>query len=135
MAEAKEQKYAEDLDRLLVLSQPAYELSPADPITVDGHPALGISVKSKGHREVRLYFDASTGLLVKRSQEIIDDAGKHVSQEVLFQDYREREGLKHWTHIVALRDGKPYLKGELKRLETPEKIDPREFEKPSPTGC
>src|SRR5262249_10942104 len=81
-AEMREQKYAEDLDRLGFLMDKDAELSLLDEVKVSGKPAVGIRVKSKGHREVKLYFDKSTGLLVKREHSVLDQmTGKEVNQE------------------------------------------------------
>jgi hypothetical protein len=58
----KEQKYAEDLDHCLFLSEKGFKLSAIDNIKIDDKPAVGVSVKSTGHREVNLFFDATSGL-------------------------------------------------------------------------
>jgi len=58
LAEFKEQKYAEDLDRLLFVKQDRYGLGLLDEVKVQGRgPAVGVQVKCKGHRDVKLYFD------------------------------------------------------------------------------
>jgi hypothetical protein len=96
VTEMKEQKNAEDLDRLGFLKEKGIELSVLDEIKVDGRPAVGILVNSKGRRDVKLYFDKASGLLVKREHRVLDPAsGKEVQQEVIFSDYQEKDGLKH----------------------------------------
>src|SRR5436853_6227629 len=103
----KEQKYAEDLDRLGFLNEKGMELSALDETKVDGKPAVGVRVKSKGHRDVQLYFDKSSGLLVKRQYKVLDPgSGQEVSQEVVFGDYQDKDGVKHYRKIAAYRDGK-----------------------------
>src|SRR5262245_1818300 len=85
--EIREQKYAEDLDRLGFLKDKDVELSVADEVKVNGKPAVGIRVKSRGHREVKLYFDKASGLLVKREHHVLDQTtGKEITQEVVFAD-------------------------------------------------
>src|SRR5262245_11479191 len=133
LAEMKEQKYAEDLDRLGFLSDKGIELSMLAEIKVDGKPALGVLVKSKGHRDVKLYFDKANGLLVKREQRVLDpSSNKEIRQEVVFSDYQEKDGLKHYKKIVALRDGKKLLDAKVTDLEFFEKLDAKVFAKPSP---
>jgi hypothetical protein len=130
LTEMKEQKYAEDLDRLLSLKDGQYRLSTIAEVDVDGQPAVGVKITSEGHRDVRLYFDKSTGLLVKREQTILDDMGKLVPQEVIFTDYQDRDGVKHWMKIRALRDGKQTLEAEVVEIELLDTVDDNVFGKP-----
>src|SRR5437899_8827181 len=112
LAELKEQKYAEDLDRLNFLNEKGIELSAPDEIKVDGKPTVGVLVKSKGHRDVKLYFDKSSGLLVKRQHNVLDaTSGKEVSQEVLLSDFQDKDAVQHYRKIVACRDGKKLFEG------------------------
>jgi hypothetical protein len=130
MAEMKEQKYAEDLDRLLGLKEKAYTLTSVEGPAVDSRPTVGVKVASKGHRDVTLYFDAATGLLLKRQQQVLDGSGKLVGQEVVFSDYQEKDGIKHWHKITLYGEGKKLLEGAVTKLEFVEKFDDREFAKP-----
>src|SRR5262249_13050550 len=61
-AEMREQKYAEDLDRLGFLTDKGIELTALGESKVGGREAVGVLIKSKGHREVRLWFDKESGL-------------------------------------------------------------------------
>jgi hypothetical protein len=131
VTEMKEQKYAEDLDRLGFLKEKGIELSALDEIKVDGKPAVGVLVKSKGHRDVKLYFDNASGLLVKRDQQVLDpSSGKEVRQEVIFSDYQEKDGLKHYKKIVALRDGKMVIDARVTEVEFFDKLEAKVFAKP-----
>jgi hypothetical protein len=131
VAEMKEQKYAEDLDRLGFLGEKGMELSVLEEIEVEGKPAVGVLVKARGHRDVKLYFDKASGLLVKREQRVLDpSSGKEVRQEVIFGDYQEKDGLKHYQKIVALRDGKKVIDARVTEVEFFEKLDAKVFAKP-----
>jgi len=130
LAEMREQKYAEDLDRLLGLRNKGYQLSVLQEVKVDGRPAVGIRVRSEGHRDVNLYFDKSSGLLVKREQQISGETGKPILQEVYFKGYKETDGVKHWMVIEALRDGKKFLEAKVTQLEFFDKLSDSEFVKP-----
>lgn len=131
LAEMKEQKFAEDLDRLGFLSGKGIEISVLDEINVEGKPAVGVLVKAKGHRDTQLYFDKASGLLVKRGQGVLDpSSGKEVRQEVIFSDYQEKDGLKHYRKIAAFRDGKKLFDGRVTAVEFFEKLDTKVFAKP-----
>jgi hypothetical protein len=131
LAEMKEQKYAEDLDRLSFLNEKGVELSALDESKVDGKPAVGILVKSKAHRDVKLYFDKSSGLLVKRQHNVLDPtSGKEVSQEVLFSDFQDKDGVKHYRKIAAFRDDKKLFEGKVTELEFFDKLEDKVFARP-----
>jgi hypothetical protein len=131
LAEMKEQKYGEDLDRLGFRNDKGLELSLVDEVKVDGKPAVGVLVKSRGHRDVKLYFDKETGLLAKREHKVLDPAtGKEVLQEVVFGDYQEKDGLKHYKSITAYRDGKKLIEAKVTEIEFLKKVDAKVFAKP-----
>jgi hypothetical protein len=128
LAEMKEQKYAEDLDRLRFLNEKGIELSVLDEIRVGGKTAVGVLVKSKGHRDVKLYFDKASGLLVKREQQVLDpSSGKEAKREVVFSDYQKKDGLKHYKKIVAFRDGKKVIEANVTEIQFFERLDPKVF--------
>ena len=129
--EMKEQVYAEDLDRLAFLTEKNVEISTVDPLEVDGRPAVGVIVKMKGHRDVKLCFDRASGLLVKREHRLLDStSGKEVLQEVLFSDYQEKDGLKHYRKIVAFRDRKKVIDARVTEITVFDKLDEKVFAKP-----
>lgn len=131
LAEMKEQRYAEDLDRFAFLEDAGAELSLLDEVKVGGKPAVGVLVKSKGHRDVKLYFDKDSGLLVKREHRVLDPgSGKEVVQEVVFGDYQEKDGLKHYKTITAFRDGKKFVEAKVTGIEFYTKLDEKTFAKP-----
>jgi len=128
LKELKEQKWAEDFDRLLPLRDKSLKLMRLKDAKVDDRPAACIKVEAEGHREVRLYFDQETHLLVKREQDVVGDDGKAVLQSVLFSDFADKRGVKHWTKIRAYRDGKRFITATLKELETDRPASAGEFE-------
>jgi len=130
LKEMKEEKWAEDFDRLLPLRDKSLKVVRIADSTVDGHPASGIQVEAEGHRAVRLYFDKTSGLLVKREHEVVGDDGKTVAQSVVFSGFEDKGGVKHWTKITAYRDGKRFIAATLRELEIDRKDDATEFAKP-----
>ena len=131
LKEMKEQKWAEDFDRLLPLRDKSLKLSQLEDAKVDDHPAACIKVEAERHRDVRLYFDKQTHLLVKREQEVLGDDGKPVLQSVVFCDFADKSGVKHWTKIRAYRDGKPFITAALKEIEVDRKPADADFERPA----
>lgn len=131
LAEMKEQKWAEDLDRLGFLNDKAVKLSPAGETKVNGKPAVGVLIKVEGHREVKLWFDKQSGLLVKREHPVFDPTvNKEVTQEVIFADYKDKDGVQHYTKITGTRGGFPFFEGKVVEVQFYDKLDDATFAKP-----
>lgn len=131
VAEMREQKYAEDLDRLGFLKDKGIDLTALGETKVGDRSAVGVLVKSKGHRDVKLWFDTESGLLVKREHGLIDGGtGKEVVQEVLFSDYRDTDGVKYCRALTAYRDRKKVIAAKVVEVEFFDKLDKKVFAKP-----
>lgn len=131
VAEMREQKYAEDLDRLGFLADRSFEVTSLGEARVGDRPAVGVVVKSKGHRDVKLYFDKASGRVVKREHPVLDGAtGKEVVQAVVFGDYRETDGVPCYRTLTAYRDGKTFFEGRVVEVEFFERLDEKVFAKP-----
>jgi hypothetical protein len=131
VAEMREQKYAEDLDRLGFLADKGINLTALGESKVSGRAAAGVLIKSKGHRDVQLWFDKESGLLVKREHRVLDGGtGKEVAQEVVLSDYRETGGVKHYRALTAYRDGTKAIEAKVREVEFFDKLDKKVFAKP-----
>src|SRR5262249_39823253 len=85
----RESIYAPNVIRLTpLLKAPGFTLATADATTVGGKPAVGVKVSSKDHRDVTLYFDRGSGLLVKVERTVLGAAGKEAKEEQTFADYK-----------------------------------------------
>ena len=131
VAEMREQKYAEDLDRLGFLADNGIDLTALGESKVGGRAAVGVLIKSKGHRDVTLWFDKESGLLVKREHRVLDsETGKEVTQEVVFSDYRETDGVKHYRAVTAYRGGQKVIEAKVPEVEFFDKLDKKVFARP-----
>src|SRR5262245_5285529 len=131
IAEMRAQKHAEGQDRLVFLSDKSFDLTALDDAKVNGQPAAAVLITKKGRRDVKLYFDKATGLLVKREHDVQDPAtGALVAQEAVFGDFREKDGVQHWTTITVFRAGNKMIEAKVKEIEFLEKVDAKLFLKP-----
>jgi hypothetical protein len=133
VAEAKEDLYAGEVESLLPLvKDKGFELSPLGEAKVGDETAVGVRVSHKGHRDVNLFFDKKTRLLLKTERTIKDPqmGGKERTQETLHSDYKEFDGCKYATKIVIKRDGEKYVESEMSDFERKDKIDDAQFAKP-----
>lgn len=129
--EAREGAHESWIATLVPLKDAAYTLSSLGEVKVEGKPALGFRVSSKGHRDVNLFFDKENFLLLKSEMRIKDeDSGMEVNQESYYSDHKEMGGLKEPMKFVIKRDGKLYLEAEVDEIRREEKVDDSNFAKP-----
>lgn len=106
---------------------------------VKGRPAVGVKIASKGHRDVKLFFDKESGLPVKQEshfKETIRGARNDLSgtfegtQEVFFKDYLDADGVKLPKKVEVKRDGKPFVEEEFFDWKGFAKLDDKVFTEP-----
>jgi hypothetical protein len=131
LAEAKETFYADRVRNLEALRGKGFKLEPLGEAKVGGREAVGVKVSHKGHRDVNLFFDKKTNLLLKAERRAKDPmAGTEFTQADLYDDYKEVEGIQHARKLTILRDDKKFLTGVLSDLKPLEKLDNDVFAKP-----
>ncbi len=109
-----------------------YQLTPLAEIEVDGRPAVGMKVSRQGYREVKLYFDKQTYLLVKQAYPSTDflGGGGMVQSEAFYSGHAKVDGVMAPKKMVVKRGGEPYLTAKLTELVASESLPEGTFEKP-----
>jgi hypothetical protein len=130
VADAREEAHAEWVATLVPLKAKAYTLTSLGEVRIDQRPAAGVRVSSKGHRDVSLYFDKETGLLVKTESRVKDEGGGEVTEETFLGGYQDVQRTKQATTLTVKRDGASYLEAELSEIKLAEKLDDTVFAKP-----
>lgn len=131
LANAKSQAYGAWVATLVPLKDKAFTLATVGEFKLEKRTALGIKVSRKGHKEVDLYFDKETGLLVKSESRVRDEgSGQEVTEETFYDGYKEVQGTKQAMKFTIKRDGKLFLEAEATEVELAEKLDASVFAKP-----
>ncbi len=131
IAEAKEQAYAAWVTTLAPLKDKKFTLATIGEVKIEKRPALGVKVTSKNHRDVDLYFDKETGMLVKTETRVKDDmTGQEVNEEAFPSDYKDVQGTKQAHKFSTKRNGKLFIEGEASEVKLYDKLDASTFEKP-----
>jgi hypothetical protein len=141
LAELRETFQLDQAVRLVpLLSDRNFNLAPLGEDKVNGRPVVGVKVTSRGRKELRMYFDKETGLLVKtehsldapgeRQQPTPGTPKKELRQEEYYSDFKDIEGFRRPTKMVVLRDGRKLMEAELVEVKYFSKIDDADFEKP-----
>lgn len=131
LTEAREEAHAAWVATLAPLKDKAFELSLIGEVQVEGKAAAGVKVSHKDRRDVNLYFDKETGLLVKTESRVKDEgSGQEVTDEAFLSDYKDVQGTKQPMKVVVKRDGKLYVEGEVTDITLAESLDVSVFAKP-----
>jgi hypothetical protein len=130
--ELKEEAYSNYLEQLYpLLHDQQFELKAVDGEKVDDKPTDGVKVSSRDHKDITLYFDKESGLLVKSRKKSKDpNGGQEVDAETYYKDYKEISGTKQSMKQLVMHGGKKFLEAELTDMKLQEKIDPSTFDKP-----
>ena len=92
---------------------------------------MGIKVSTNGHKDINLYFDKETGLMVKMEHRTLDlQTQQEVAEERILLEYQDVGGLKTAKKVLINHDGKKYLEAEVTEVKLEDKIDDSEFGKP-----
>lgn len=132
LTEVKEAAYLMELNRLTTLKdKKQYTLSPLGEIQVEGKPAVGVKIASKGHRDANFYFDKEKGLLVKVERQALDSMTmQDVHEERIILEYSDMDGRKVPKKVLVKREGKKFMEAEVLEVKFVDKVDDSEFAKP-----
>jgi hypothetical protein len=132
LEEAKAQFYLRKVVSLLPLRDKEYKLSPLGEVKIESKPAVGLRVEHKGERDVNLFFDKESGLLVKTEMKARDPmAGdKEFNSESYYSDYRKVDGVQTPFKLSLKRDGEKYVESESTEVKREDKVDETTFAKP-----
>ncbi len=132
LKELKEEIHNRRVNTLLpLLKDKTFTFATLGETKVNGKPAQGVKVSAKGYRDIELYIDPASGLVVKTIRQAYDMQGmKEVSQDVVNSEFKEADGIKYASKAVLQRDGKKFLDLEITEYKTLENVDDSEFAKP-----
>lgn len=90
-----------------------------------------VLVSGNGARDVKLYFDKTTGLLNKTVRKALATSEKgiiEVTEESTLSDFKKTGDALLPTKVVVLHDGKKFMDVTITETKFADKIEPSEFE-------
>lgn len=108
-----------------------YELSLIGQSTVDDKPVVGVRVSMKGKKDISVFFDSKTHLMLKMEYRTTDPmSGNEFNEERIMKDYKkDADGNMTPQKLTVLRDGKKFLDAEVTEFKHLEKLPDAEFKK------
>ena len=110
-----------------LLTDKNLELKALGSSKIDGKDAVGVAVTGKDVKEIKLFFDKTSHLLVKTERMGMGPMGGEVKQEATLSDYKDYNGVKKPTKVVIMHDGKKFMESNTTEQKLLEKIDDKEF--------
>ena len=108
-------------------NEKGYQVTLAAEEKVNDRPAYALKIAHDKHKDLTLYIDKESFLVVKSAQRVqSEEQSKEVDQEDFYSDYKEFGGRKHPMTIAIHRDGKKFVEAKV----TDFKLDDKLFEKP-----
>jgi hypothetical protein len=127
---AKEDAYEGWVESLVPLLREKFTMALLDPVQVLGRWAEGLRISQPGRRNIDLYFDRETWLLVKSSTMRRGSHEKDERWEAISEAFREFDGVKIATKSVIYRDGKKWLESEVIEARFVDELPPETFAEP-----
>ncbi len=128
----QESLYVGLVSSLVPLKDKKFKLATHGEIKIKDRPAVGVRVTAENRRDVKLYFDKESGLLVKIENRAISEeqGGKEVDDESFLSDHKDVNGVKVPMKMLMMRDGKKFVESETTEIQVLEKLDDGVFGKP-----
>ncbi|MFO0881428.1 MAG: hypothetical protein U0840_29360 [Gemmataceae bacterium] len=127
--EMREEAYVWWLTTLVPLTKSGFTLSTLERTRIDGEPAVGIRVVSKGHPDSRLYFLERNGLLAKIERRVTE-AGREIDKEYLYSSYKEFDGVYLPTREIIKVNREKFTELIISNYTFPEKLGAGAFARP-----
>ncbi len=97
---------------------------------VNNHEAVGVRISSPGHRDITLYFDNQSYLLVKSEHWLPDLTGREVFRESVYGDFADVAGFKQARSMEIFQDRQKVLDMKVVDLTFSDRIEARLFSRP-----
>jgi len=131
LIEMQEAAHLLNVCRLISLTGPDYQLAPAGDAKVDNRHVVGVKVTTPGYREIVLFFDRETGLLLQTQRRALHPVTRQETlEQKIILEFGSVNGLKWPRKTVVLMDGKKIVEAEASGVKFTDKLDERWFARP-----
>lgn len=113
-----------------LMKDKAYKLDLIGDDKVDDKPVVGVRVSVKDQKDVSLFFDKTTGLMLKLEYRTKGPGGAEVTESRVVKEYaKDNNGVPYPKKSLILHDGKTFIESENVDYKFLEKLDDAEFKK------
>lgn len=132
LTEIQESFHAERVSGLFDLDNKEFKFGSLGEMKIKNKDAVGVRVSKEGKRDVNLWFDKTSHMLVKSEYRGKDPFGQtgEVNQEKYYGDYKSVMGVQTPMRLEVHNDGKKLLELEITEVRYHERLDDTYFTKP-----
>ncbi|HWB09595.1 MAG TPA: hypothetical protein VG826_10235 [Pirellulales bacterium] len=115
---------------LLPLKTKDFKVESAGEEKVGDAEASVIKVTAPDGKDFKLFFDKMSNLPVKLVATVRGFMGEDFTQESLYLDFKDFDGIKRATKHVVKRDGMTFIEAKITDFKVLDKVDPETFAEP-----
>jgi hypothetical protein len=130
LRELQEGCYITWVTKLVPLKGREFTLALTGEEKVLSEPALGVRVSSRGRRDVTLFFDKESRLLVKTETRATAGTGKEGKVETFLRLHKDFHGVKRPTMWMVNHDARPLFSHWVRDYEVAKEAAPAAFAQP-----
>jgi hypothetical protein len=116
------------LSLLVPFVEQSVELAPIEPLEIQGRWADGVRIVRGDLTGARVYFDRATRLLRKISHDTVDDDGRPILREVVYDAHKDWSGMQYASEIAVMEQGAVVQQDRIDQLRFVEQLDVAVFE-------
>jgi hypothetical protein len=131
VASEKRQIYLQVIPSLILpLKGKGFKLEAVADQKVGEKSAAGVKATGTDGKDFTIYFDKENGLPVKLVAKVVGWQGDEFTQETVYSDYKDFDGIRRATKSDSKRDGEDFIKYEVTEFKVLSKVDPKTFAEP-----
>jgi hypothetical protein len=115
---------------LVALKGKDYKLETAGEEKVGDSPAIGVKVTGPDGKDFTIYFDKKSNLPAKLVAKVAGFMGEEFTQETIYSDFKEFDGIKKATKLESKRDGEKFVDQEITEFKMLDKAPADTFAEP-----
>jgi hypothetical protein len=115
---------------VLPLKDQGFKIESLTEEKVGDKPAVAVKITGPDGKDFQLFFDKDGGLPVKQIAKVADFRGEEYTQETLYGEYKDFDGIKKATKIEMKRNGEKFIVQEISDFKVVEKVEPKTFSEP-----
>ena len=126
--ELKQSISTQEIGMIVPLLDKKYTLKAGKDAKVGDAEASVVTVSGKGIKEVKLFFDKKSGLLVRMQRQGLDPMGAGDVDEVTdMSDFKKVDGIQTPMTLKVMHDGKAFMTMKLSAVKYHEKLEAKRF--------
>jgi hypothetical protein len=115
---------------ILPLKEKGFKIGSVTEEKIGDKPAVAVKATGPDGKDFTLSFDKESGLPIRLVATVKGFQGEDYTQETTYSDFKDFDGIKKATKLVAKRDGEKFITSELTDYKVLDAVEPGTFDEP-----